>query len=88
MKHKAWQYKNEYKLIYYEENIDKSKDKKTKFKLPIKHIYLGKNIKDKEQKAIENIANKKNIPLSKMKSKENNLFELEDNSNFKREFIR
>ena len=84
MKHKAWQYENEYKLIYYEENMDKSKDKKTKFKLPIKHIYLGKNIKDKEQKAIGKIANEKNIPLSKMKSKENNLFELEDNSNFKR----
>lgn len=88
MKHKDWLYEDEYKLIYYEENIEKSKNKKIKFKLPIKHIYLGKNIKDIYQKSIEEIANKKNIPLSKMKCKEDNLFELEDDLNFKSEFIK
>lgn len=88
MKHKAWKYEDEYKLIYYKENIEKSKDKKTKFQLPIKHIYLGKNIKDTDKKVIEEIVNKKNIPLSKMKCKDDNLFELEEDSNFKSEFIK
>ena len=78
MKHKAWQYEDEYKLTYYEENIEKSKDKKTRFKLPIRHIYLGKNIEETYQKVIVEIANEKKIQLSKMKCKGDNLFELED----------
>lgn len=70
IKHKTWQYENEYRLITYKGN-------NKKIELPIKHIYLGKNIKDIYQKAIEELANEKNIPLSKMKCKEDNLFELE-----------
>lgn len=75
MKHKTWQYENEYRLITY-------KGSNEKIELPIKHIYLGKNIKDADQKVIEELANEKNIPLSKMKCKEDNLFELEDSLNF------
>lgn len=81
IKHKTWQYENEYRLITYKGNNEK-------IELPIKHIYLGKNIKDIYQKSIEELANKKNIPLSKMKCKEDNLFELEDDLNFKSEFIK
>ena len=81
MKHKTWQYENEYRLITHKVNNEK-------IKLPIKHIYLGKNIKKWYQVAIEEIANKKNIPLSKMKCKGDNLFELEDDSNCKSGFIK
>lgn len=81
IKHKTWQYENEYRLITYKGNNEK-------IELPIKHIYLGKNIKDIYQKTIEELANEKNIPLSKMKCKEDNLFELEDDSNFKSGFIK
>lgn len=81
IKHKTWQYENEYRLITYKGNNEK-------IELPIKHIYLGKNIKDIYQKTIEELANEKNIPLSKMKCKKDNLFKLEDDSNFKSRFIK
>ncbi|MEI0445840.1 DUF2971 domain-containing protein [Brachyspira intermedia] len=66
-----------YDLIKYIDVKDKSKKIKIRKKLHIKHIYLGKDIEEKDQEIIKNIADKKNIPVLKIKYKESNLYELE-----------
>ena len=64
-------------MIKYIDVKDKSKKIKIRKKLHIKHIYLGKDIEEKDQEIIKNIADKKNIPVLKIKCKESNLSELE-----------
>lgn len=81
-KHELWKYENEYKLIkYVGDNFKKTIFKKAS----IIHIYLGKDIDKDDEKLIIEIAKKNKIPVSKIRCKENNLYELEsyiiDNNN-------
>lgn len=69
-----------YDFIKYKDNKDSDYKIKIRKKIHIKHIYLGKDIKKSDQKTIKEIADKKNIPVSKIKCKESNLYELESDN--------
>ncbi|AEM23024.1 hypothetical protein Bint_2420 [Brachyspira intermedia PWS/A] len=66
-----------YDFIKYKDNENSDYKIKIRKKIHIKHIYLGKDIEGNDQKIIKEIADKKTIPVSKIKCKKSNLYELE-----------
>ncbi|ANN64348.1 hypothetical protein SZ47_04615 [Brachyspira hyodysenteriae] len=68
LKHKNWQYENEYRII--------ANTKEEYIYLPIKAIYFGMNSSDDDIKLIKSLVKDDTIKFYKMKSDENNLFNL------------
>lgn len=68
LKHKNWQYENEYRFI--------ADTKEEYIHLPIKAIYFGMNSSDDDIKLIKSLVKDDTVKFYKMKSDENNLFNL------------
>ncbi|KLI43819.1 DUF2971 domain-containing protein [Brachyspira hyodysenteriae] len=68
LKHKNWQYENEYRFI--------ADTKEEYIHLPIKSIYFGMNASNEDIELIINLVKDDNIKYYKMNSDKNNLFNL------------
>lgn len=73
IKHKKWEYENEYRIIKYSKNgFD---DDKRKLPLKIKAVYFGEKMEDNYKDIIIPILKRKNIPYYNI-SRNNNIFDL------------
>ena len=68
LKHKNWQYENEYRII--------ADTKEEYIYLPIKAIYFGMNASDDDIKLIKSLVKDDTVKFYKMKPDKNNLFNL------------